>query len=239
MLVGSMQSTSSTWWGLHYLQNNSRLWLRMLPIVLEEELKVLGFVLWLNCYDFVLLDCFLCFCIFSLLWSNLLFRIQGRSKRLKLFYKQDVGDMWVSVLGKALQGPAQFYNEIPHLLLIPKGNKKGCTYPPRPAPFLWGRLKQKTKNKPVLLCDQRQNLEETVIGQNQDSKQVHRNISNLLFLHSCIINFVALPWMVFKSKNYSYFKHMKIYDDSGDFWSGLSSMWIFIRIKNESKSCLL
>ena len=45
MLVGSMQSTSSTWWGLHYLQNSSRLWLRMLPIVLEEELKVLGFVL--------------------------------------------------------------------------------------------------------------------------------------------------------------------------------------------------
>ena len=89
------------------------------------------------------------------------------------------------------------------------------------------------------MCDQRQNLEETVIGQNQDSKQVDRNVSNLLFLNACIINFVALPWMVFKSKNYSYFKYMKIYDDSGDFWSGLSPMWIFIRIKNESKLCLL
>ena len=38
--------------------------------------------------------------------------------------------MWVSVLGKALQGPAQFHNEIPHLLPIPKGNKKGYTPPP-------------------------------------------------------------------------------------------------------------
>ena len=68
MLVGSMQLTSSVWWRLHHLQNSWRLWLRMLPIVLEEELKVLGFVLWLNCYDFVLLDYLLCFCIFSLLW---------------------------------------------------------------------------------------------------------------------------------------------------------------------------
>ena len=68
MLVGSMQLTSSVWWRLHHLQNSWRLWLRKLPIVLEEELKVLGFVLWLNCYDFVLLDYLLCFCIFSLLW---------------------------------------------------------------------------------------------------------------------------------------------------------------------------
>ena len=27
-------------------------------MALEEELKVLDFVLWLNCYDFALLDCF-------------------------------------------------------------------------------------------------------------------------------------------------------------------------------------
>ena len=176
---------------------------------------------------FCLLDCFLCFCIFSLLWSNLLFRIQGRSRRLKLFYKQEVGDMWVSVLGKALQGPAQFHNEIPHLLPIPKGNKKGYTPPP---PFALRKIKEKTKTitkkekKPCLIV-----WPKTKFARN----------SNLLFLNSCIINFVALPWMVFKSKNYSYFKYMKIYDDSGDFWSGLSPMWIFIRIKNESKLCLL
>lgn len=100
MLVGSMQLTSSTWWRLQYLQNSSRLWLRMLPIVLEEELRILGFVLWLNCYDFVFLDCFLWFCIFSLLWSNLLFRIQGRSRRLKLFYKQEVGSIWLGGHGE-------------------------------------------------------------------------------------------------------------------------------------------
>ena len=31
---------------------------RILSIALEEELKVLDFVLWLNYYYFVLLDCF-------------------------------------------------------------------------------------------------------------------------------------------------------------------------------------
>ena len=35
-----------------------RIWLKILSIALEEELKVLGFVLWLNYYYFVLLDCF-------------------------------------------------------------------------------------------------------------------------------------------------------------------------------------
>ena len=30
----------------------------MLSVALEEEPKVLDFVLWLNCYYFVLLDCF-------------------------------------------------------------------------------------------------------------------------------------------------------------------------------------
>ena len=45
-----------------YLQNNSRIrLLRMLSVALEEEIKVLDFVLWLNYYYFVLLDCFLLF----------------------------------------------------------------------------------------------------------------------------------------------------------------------------------
>ena len=55
-LVVSRQLTSFTWWGFLYLQNNSRLWLRILPAALKEELKVLDFVLWLNYHYFVLLD---------------------------------------------------------------------------------------------------------------------------------------------------------------------------------------
>jgi len=39
VLVGSIQLTSSTCWGFQYLQKGSRLWLRILSIVLEEELK--------------------------------------------------------------------------------------------------------------------------------------------------------------------------------------------------------
>ena len=35
------------------MQNNTRLWFRKLPTALEEELKVLDFVLWLNYYYFV------------------------------------------------------------------------------------------------------------------------------------------------------------------------------------------
>ena len=52
--------------------------------------------------------------------------------------------MWVSVLGKALQDPAQFHNEIPHLLSIPKGNKKGYTF--FFSPFALRKIKKKTKN---------------------------------------------------------------------------------------------
>ena len=64
-----MQLTSSTWWEFWYLQNNSRIWLRILSIALEEELKVLDFVLWLNYYYFVLLDWFSLFlhCFTSLI----------------------------------------------------------------------------------------------------------------------------------------------------------------------------
>ena len=62
---------------MQYLQNHS-IWLRILSIVLEEELKVPDFVLWLNYYYFVLLDCFPLFLHFSLLQINLLFGAQGR-----------------------------------------------------------------------------------------------------------------------------------------------------------------
>ena len=58
MLVVNMHLTSFAWWGFQYLQNNSRIWRRILSIALEEELSVLDFVLWLNYYYFVLFDCF-------------------------------------------------------------------------------------------------------------------------------------------------------------------------------------
>ena len=53
-----MRLTSSAWWGFEYLQNSSRMWLRIASIALEEELKVLDFVLQQNYYYSVWLDCF-------------------------------------------------------------------------------------------------------------------------------------------------------------------------------------
>ena len=41
LLVVRMQLTSYTWWRSQYLQNNSWIWLRILSIAPEEELKVL------------------------------------------------------------------------------------------------------------------------------------------------------------------------------------------------------
>ena len=73
MLVGSMQSTSPTWWGFQYLQSRSRIWLQILSAVLEEELKTLT---WLCLMAEILLFClawlfsFLCF----LLRLNLFFK---------------------------------------------------------------------------------------------------------------------------------------------------------------------
>ena len=43
MLVVSRYLTSSAWWRLQYLQNRSRIWLRMLSEAFEEEIKVLDF----------------------------------------------------------------------------------------------------------------------------------------------------------------------------------------------------
>ena len=52
--------------GFSICKTAPRTWLRILSLVLEEELKSLDFVEWLNHYYFVLLDCFP-FCTFSLL----------------------------------------------------------------------------------------------------------------------------------------------------------------------------
>ena len=39
VLAGSMQLTFSTWWGFQYLPNSSGIWLKILSITLEKELK--------------------------------------------------------------------------------------------------------------------------------------------------------------------------------------------------------
>lgn len=72
----------------------------MLTAALEEELKVLDFTSKLLL--FCLVDCFR-FCILSLP-LNLLFRIQGRPRRLKLVCKQEAG--WGCGPPKARQEPA-------------------------------------------------------------------------------------------------------------------------------------
>lgn len=89
-----MQLASSTWYDLNILQNNPRIWLRTLPIaLLEEEPKILDFVLWLNYF------CCMChvlslFLHFSLLWLSCsleLWRQPRESKRLST--KQDTEGM--------------------------------------------------------------------------------------------------------------------------------------------------
>ena len=44
LLVVNMQLTSSIWEDFQYLPNSSKMWLRILSIALEEELKFLDFV---------------------------------------------------------------------------------------------------------------------------------------------------------------------------------------------------
>jgi len=51
------------------------------------------------------LTVFLCFCIFSFLLWNLLYRMQGRSRKLKIFYKQEAG--WWEKRGHPREGPIE------------------------------------------------------------------------------------------------------------------------------------
>ena len=88
-VLGVSMQLTSTWWGMYYLQSNSMIWLIILSIDLEGELKILALVLWLSYYCFVLLVCFSLFCIFSLLWLNLFLETQ----EAKLFYQQETRDM--------------------------------------------------------------------------------------------------------------------------------------------------
>ena len=87
--VVNMKLTSFILWGFQYLQNDSRIWFRILFIALEEELKVIDFVLWLNYYYFTLFACFLLFLHFITYLINLLFGTQGRPGRPTLFNKQE------------------------------------------------------------------------------------------------------------------------------------------------------
>ena len=74
-----MQVASAPWQGAQYLENNSKIRLKILSIALEEELKVLDFVLWLNYYYFVLLDCFSLILHVLLLRLNVLFGTLGKT----------------------------------------------------------------------------------------------------------------------------------------------------------------
>ena len=65
--------TSPLGGGSSIYKTAARRWFTVLSVALEEELKILGSVKWLNYYYFVCLTAFLCFCIFSLLWLNLLY----------------------------------------------------------------------------------------------------------------------------------------------------------------------
>lgn len=65
------------------MQKNSRIWLQILPIVLDEELKVLDFILWLK-YYFVLLGCFPCSCTFSSLIKFAIWN-SGKAYKAKAF----------------------------------------------------------------------------------------------------------------------------------------------------------
>lgn len=74
LCAGGQQLTSSTYCKFQCRQDGSRIWLGILSVALEEELKALDFVLWLN-YYFVLLDWFPLFLHFltalikSALWN--------------------------------------------------------------------------------------------------------------------------------------------------------------------------
>lgn len=112
MFMAIMQLGSSIWWGFQHLQKNSRIW--PLSIGLEEELKILDFALWLKPLPFHVawLVPFVSSFIFSIFWVNLLFEIQEKPRRLKLFHKQtarDLGERGWSVCGKDLQGAAWFH----------------------------------------------------------------------------------------------------------------------------------
>ena len=104
VLVGNIELTSSTRWGLNTCKTAPRTWIRVLFIGLEEELKLLNFVEWLNYYYSNLFNYFLFF-FFPLYFLTSLIKF---ILRLKFFHRQK-GRQRTCVgvhSGKASQGPA-------------------------------------------------------------------------------------------------------------------------------------
>ena len=100
--------------GFNLCQKNSRICLRILSPVLEEEVEGSDFVLWLGYQHCVFLDCFSLFLNFLTSLIKLFFGTWGRSRRPKFFCEQEAEDTGRDgpVPGKALQSPAQFQDKI-------------------------------------------------------------------------------------------------------------------------------
>ena len=79
--VGSIWLTSSTWWQFQHLPNSSKIWLKVLSIALEEELKSLTLF---NGQTIIVLSCLTVFLAAFSHCSKFIFQI-------KFFYRQELG----------------------------------------------------------------------------------------------------------------------------------------------------
>ena len=91
MLVGSIQLTSSTWWGFQYLQNSSKDIAQNITYSPWRGTKSPRLCLMLNYYYFVLLDCFPFFLHFLTSLIKFTLGTLGRPRRLKFFYRKEAG----------------------------------------------------------------------------------------------------------------------------------------------------
>lgn len=101
VLVGSIQLTSSSWWGVQCLQIRSRVWLRTLSVSMRRSRgpRMFG---WLSRY-WSCLAVFLRFCIFSISWLSLFFGTQGKPRRLRFYYEQEADGGCGGARGSLLQ----------------------------------------------------------------------------------------------------------------------------------------
>ena len=88
VLSGCDQHAGNFFLMVENLQNRSGIWIRVLSIALEEEPKVLDFILWLHYYYFGFLGCFPLSLHFLTSQINTVLWTLGRYRRLKLFCKQ-------------------------------------------------------------------------------------------------------------------------------------------------------
>ena len=91
MLLGSIKLTSFTCWGFQCLHNSSKDMAQNIIYSPWGGTKSHWLCLMANLLLFCFAWLFLSFFIFSLLWLNLLFGTWGRPRRLKFFYRQEVG----------------------------------------------------------------------------------------------------------------------------------------------------